>query len=189
VTTVIRPDQACSKSIAPEDQVGLDDLAWDAVNGELVSYSTQTVAQPVHNLYNTVWRIRPTGEFRRVLYSHKVGRSSPAKHSMDGIRSLAVDPQGRIYLGSTILTRGTASPLAVVRVDEARATVVAVTGGGYGPGTFGQGYDHPLDGPAGRARFHWLKGLAFAPDGTLYMRDEHLVRKLDRSGQVTTWVF
>ncbi len=37
------------------------------------------------------------------------------------------------------------------------------------------------------ATFHWLRGLAFAPDGTLYLRDEHLVRKLDSAGQVSTW--
>lgn len=28
-----------------------------------------------------------------------------------------------------------------------------------------------------------------APDGALYLLDEHLIRKLDKSGQVTTWAF
>ena len=86
--------------------------------------------------------------------------------------------------------RETSAVLAVLRVDEARATVVPVTGAGYGAGgSFGTGADDPQDGPAGRARFRWVKSLAFAPDGTLYMRDEHLVRKLDRSGQVSKWAF
>lgn len=31
--------------------------------------------------------------------------------------------------------------------------------------------------------------MSFAPDGTLYLLDEHLIRKLDKSGQVTTWAF
>lgn len=131
VTTVIGPDKACAKSIAAEDRVGLHELAWDAVHGELVSSASFTVAEPVHNMYNTVWRIRPNGEFRRVLYSHKVGRSSPAKHYLDGIWSLAVDPEGRIHIGSKIMARSGASVLAVLRVDEAGATVVPVTGAGY----------------------------------------------------------
>lgn len=184
---MISPEQACGKSIAPEDRVGLHEIAWDPVNGELVSSASITVARPVHNLYNTVWRIRPTGEFKRVLYSHKVGRSSPAKHHMDGIWSLAVSPQGRIHIGSKIMARSSGAVLAVLHIDEASATVVPVTGASYAGGGFVS--EDPQDGPATRARFRWVKGLAFAPDGTLYMRDEHLVRKLDRNGQVSTWAF
>jgi hypothetical protein len=188
VTTVISPEQACGKSIAPENRVGLHEIAWDPANNELVSSASITVAQPVHNLYNTVWRIRPTGEFRRVLYSHKVGRSSPSKHYLDGIWSLAVSPQGRIHIGSKIVARSSASVLAVLRIDEAGATVVPVTGTGYAGAPLGVG-DEPQDGPAARVRFRWVKSLAFAPDGTLYVRDEHLVRKLDPGGQVSTWAF
>ncbi len=187
VTTVIAPEQACGKSLAPEDRVGLHELAWDTVRGELVSSASFSVAMPVHNLYNTVWRIRPTGEFRRVLYSHKVGRISPAKHLLDGIWSLTVDPHGRIHVGSAIMARESSAVLAVLRVDEAGATVVRVTGAS--PARSQLSDDEPQDGPAGRARFRWLKSLSFAPDGTLYIRDEHLVRKLDRSGEVTTWAF
>jgi hypothetical protein len=184
VTTVISPEQACSKTAAPEDRVGLDKIAWDSANNELVTSATFMVAEPVHNLYNTVWRIRPTGEFRRVLYSTKVSRS-PAKHNLDGIGALAVSPDGRIHIGSKIMNAGV---LAVLRVDEAGATVVSVTGGAHIRTRSGAG-DSPRDGPAEQATFQWLRGLAFAPDGTLYIRDEHLVRKLDLSGQVTTWAF
>ena len=184
VTTVISPEQACSKAVAPEDRVGLHEIAWDPANNEVVSSATIMVAEPVHNLYNTVWRIRPTGEFRRVLYSSKVSRS-PAKHQLDGISSLAVSPDGRIHIGSRIMNGGV---LAVLRVDEAGATVVSVTGGSHIRTRSGAG-DTPRDGPAEQATFQWLRGLAFAPDGTLYIRDEHLVRKLDLSGQVTTWAF
>jgi hypothetical protein len=188
VTTVIPPEQACGKSIAPEDRVGLHELAWDPVHGELATSATFPVARPVHTLYNTVWRIRPSGEFRRILWSKK-GGPSPSKHNLDGIWSLAVDPQGRIYVGSAIMARDRPSRLAVLRVDEAGATVVPITGPGSVPGSLDPGIDYPRDGPPARVRFHWLRGLAFAPDGTLYIRDEHLVRKLERSGQVTTWAF
>jgi len=67
--------------------------------------------------------------------------------------------------------------------------VVHITGPGSAAGSSDIGHDFPRDGPPARARFHGLKGVAFAPDGTLYMRDEHLVRKLDRTGHVTTWAF
>ena len=40
-----------------------------------------------------------------------------------------------------------------------------------------------------RAQFRWIADLTFAPDGTLYIHEEHLIRKLDRAGQVTTWAF
>lgn len=143
---------------------------------------THTVAVPVHNLYTTVWRIKPTGEFRRVLYGTKVGKS-PAKHFLDGVSALAVDPQGRIHIASRIMKREGNRVLAVLRVDEAGATVVPVTGVNGGAG------DQPRDGAAARAMFRYIKDMSFAPDGTLYLLDEHLIRKLDRTGQVSTWAF
>ena len=140
---------------------------------------------PVHNLYSTVWRVKPSGEFRRVLYATKVGKS-PAKHLLDGISALAVDPQGRIHIGDRIMTREGSSALGVLRVDEAGATVVPVTGAAV---PYNEAGDQPQDGPAARARFRWIADMSFAPDGTLFIRDEHLIRKLDRAGQVTTWAF
>ena len=183
VTTVVSPEKVCAPSIAPEDRVGLHELVWDAAHGELVGSAIRGVAVPVHNLYNTVWRIRPNGEFRRVLFSTKVG-PSPAKVKLDGISALAVDPEGRIHIASRIMKFG--SVLAVLRVDEVKATVVPVTGAGWG----NEGpSDEPRDGPAGRAIFRYIKDMCFAPDGTLYTVDEHLLRKLDRKGQVSTWAF
>jgi hypothetical protein len=182
VTTVITPEQACAKTTPGEDRVGLDKLAWDPVHGELVTSNTLSVATPVHNLYTTVWRIKPSGEFRRVLYATKVAKS-PARHHLDGVWSLAVDPEGRIHIGSRIM--GTPGVVAVLRLDEAGATVTSVTGGSYKGG----GDAEPKDGPADRALFRYIRDMSFAPDGTLYLLDEHLIRKLDKSGQVSTWAF
>jgi hypothetical protein len=187
VTTVIPPDKACpvSPSMLPEDRLGLSYLTWDAAHGELVGVRSFSVAVPVHNWYITVWRIRPNGEFRRVLFGKK-GGVSPAKHQIDGIQSaLAVDREGRIHFGSRLMTNS--SVLLVLRVEEAGATVVPVTGGGFRSGDSPE--FKPRDGGAARAYFDHLDGMCFAPDGTLYMLDEHLVRKLDRSGQVSTWAF
>jgi hypothetical protein len=184
VTTVIPPDKVCAPSIAKEDRVGLAHLAWDSTHGELVGGRDFPVALPVHNLYTTVWRIRPSGEFKRVLFGTKVGRS-PAKVQIDGITAMAVDPAGRIHFGTRIMTNS--SVLLVVRVDEALATVVPVTGGLFRAGESPE--FKPRDGPAGRAYFNHLEGLCFMPDGTLFLIDEHLVRRLDRTGQVSTWLF
>jgi len=185
VSTVISTEQACSTTTPMEDRPGLDYLAWDHVHGELVTGWSRPVARPVHNLYSTVWRIKPSGEYRRVLYGTKVGKS-PAKHLIDGLSAIAVDPQGRIHVASRIMKRDGGSVLAVLRVDEAGATVVPVTGASVPPG---DAEDQPHDGAAARAQFRWIADMSFAPDGTLYLLDEHLIRKLDRAGQVTTWAF
>ena len=185
VTTVTSVEQSCGKDIVRENQLGIDYLAWDSVHDELVTAWSRPVATPVHNLYTTVWRVKPSGEFRRVLYGTKVGKS-PAKHLIDGISALAVDPQGRIHIASRIMKREGGSVLAVLRVDETGATVVPVTGASV---PYSEAEDQPRDGPAGRAQFRWIADMSFSTDGTLFLRDEHLIRKLDRSGQVTTWAF
>jgi hypothetical protein len=163
--------------------VALRNLTWDAAHGELISGRDFSVALPVHNLYTTVWRIKPNGEFRRVLFGTKVG-NSPAKVQIDGITAIAVDPSGRIHFGTRIMTNS--AVLLVVRVDEAGATVVPVTGGGFKAGDSPE--FKPRDGAAARAYFDHLDGMCFTPDGTLFMLDEHLVRKLT-GGQVSTWAF
>jgi len=73
------------------------------------------------------------------------------------------------------------SVLVVWRVDEALATVAPVTGGNFRAGDSIE--FKPRDGPAGRAYFNHLEVMCFAPDGTLFLLDEHLVRKLDRGGK------
>lgn len=112
---MIPPDKVCAKSILPEDRVGLTYLAWDSVHGELVGGRSFSVAVPTHNWYTTVWRIRPNGEFKRVLFGWKGGRS-PARVQTDGIDAMAVDSAGRIHFGSRVMTNS--SVLVVLRVDE-----------------------------------------------------------------------
>jgi hypothetical protein len=185
VTTVLSPDTVCAPSIAKEDRPGLRYLTWDAAHGELVGARDFAVALPVHNWYTTVWRIRPDGTFKRVLFGTKVGKS-PAKHHIDGIQSsLAVDREGRIHFGSRLMTNS--SVLLVLRVDEAGATVVPVTGSAIKRGDSPE--FKPRDGAAQSALFDHLDGMCFAPDGTMYLLDEHLIRKLDTKGRVSTWAF
>lgn len=183
--TVLGPAQLCAAGGAPENQVTLQRLAWDAQRGELVGAGSILTRSELHT---TVWRLRPDGQARRVLHARKLG-ASPAGAQLDGIDALAIDPQGRVHIGSRRMGEGRRGndQLAVLRIDEVRGTVVPVTGAAL---VAGQVFDgSPLDGPAERARFVRMRDMCFAPDGTLYVLDDRTVRRLDRSGQMTTWGF
>ena len=184
VTTVIPPEKICATSIKPEDKLGLRFLTWDPIHGELVGERDFPVAVPVHNWYTTVWRIKPTGEFSRVLFAKKLG-VSPAKLQAGGINSMAVDPQGRIFVATEITAF---SVKLVARVEEPGGTLVRVTGSAFRE-TIDSVEFKPRDAPAARAYFDHMEGMCFSPDGTLFVLDEHLIRKMDKNGQVSTWAF
>jgi hypothetical protein len=189
VSTVIGRDVLCNDAVAPEDRLLLDDLTWDAAHGELVAGGARTVALPVHNLYTTIWRIKPTGEYRRVFYAWKLGRNNPAKVGVDGIRALGLDPQGRIHIVSLLMLfeRRGWDALQLLRIDEAANAVVPITGTKIRNGTFLR--DHPRDGPAALAWFEGTRSLCFSPDGTAFVNDDMLIRRIDPKGEVTTWLF
>ncbi|OGT99506.1 MAG: hypothetical protein A2X80_14110 [Geobacteraceae bacterium GWB2_52_12] len=188
VTTLLRPEQVCSPQ--PPDRITLSHLAWDAKHGELVSGGDILT----HNqLYTSVWRIRPDGKARRVLLAHKLGNKSPAGVQLDGVSALAVDAQGRIHIASKIMPTDHKShakgsnEIGVMLVDEAHAKVVPVTG--MKLPAWGHGKSLALDGPVERATFVKMRGMCFAADGTLFVLDEMIVRRIDRRGQVSTWAF
>lgn len=189
ITTVLDKDALCNDAKPPEDQPWLHEMAWDAMRGELVVAGANPVAKPVHDLYTTVFRITPAGEVTRVLFAKKASRTSPAKHNLDGIRAMTVDAKGRILIVSQLMLfeqRGW-DALQLMRVDEANATVVPLTGTKIRRGTWMA--DHPLDGPSELAVFEGTRDLCAAPDGTLYVNDDLLIRRIDPKGQVTTWAF
>jgi hypothetical protein len=189
VTTVLGPDVVCNETTRPEDRPLISNLEWDGAHGELVTAGAFTVARPVHDLYTLVWRIKPDGTYRRVLFGKKVTRVSPAKAHLDGVRAMAVDGKGRIHIISDLMLfeqRGW-DALQLLRVDEANATVVPVTGTKIPKGTWLA--EHPMDGPAALAYFQYSRDLCFAPDGTAYVNDDLLIRRIDVAGQVTTWAF
>ena len=190
VATVLRPERVCVGP--PADRITLAHMTWDAGRNELVSGGDQLT----HNqLYTSVWRIRADGTARRVLLAHKVGTQSPAGVQLDGLSALAVDGQGRIHIASRVMpddhqSRAKGSgEIGVMRVDEAQGTVTAVTGAKLPGWGHGHGQSLALDGPAERATFIKMQGLCFAPDGALFVLDELTVRRIDRQGQVSTWVF
>lgn len=189
VTTVLGKDALCSDTTPYEDQPLLQDMAWDAVNHELVVAGSRTVARPVHDLYTLVFRIAPDGTTKRVLFGKKVTRVSPAKQHLDGVRAMTVDAKGRILIISQLMLfeqRGW-DALQLMRLDEPNATVVMLSGTKIPKGTWMA--NHPYDGPLELAYFEGTRDLCAMPDGTLYVNDDMLIRKIDPKGMVTTWAF
>jgi len=95
--------------------------------------------------------------------------------ALNGPRAMDVDPQGNIYL---VLREGN----AVYRVDTKTGKYVHLAGTGE------KGHDGD-NGPAKKARLNGPKGIAWSPDGGIYIADteSHTVRRIDlRSGIITT---
>ncbi|PZQ65770.1 MAG: hypothetical protein DI570_00530 [Phenylobacterium zucineum] len=188
VTTLIGPDRSTCGSEAPvEERITLGSIAWDNVNKEIVAAGSTIVGKPRHDMHVMVWRIRPDGQARRVYYTLKNGRS-PVGQNMDHIWAVAVDPKGRV----TVATRqmGGRARRQMMRLDEATARLVPLTGQSLTADHMRPGHEEaPYDGPAARANFREAKSMCYAPDGTLYVLDEHLVRRLGTDGAVRTWAY
>jgi sugar lactone lactonase YvrE len=94
---------------------------------------------------------------------------------LNGPRALTVDPAGNLYL---VLREGN----AVYRIDPREGRIHHVAGTGE-TGYSGDG------GPAKSARLSGPKGIAWAPDGSLFLADteSHTIRRIDlHSGVITT---
>ena len=96
---------------------------------------------------------------------------------LNGPRAITAAPDGSLYL---VLREGN----AVLRIDPAAGRIYHVAGTGE-TGYSGDG------GPALAARLSGPKGIAWAPDGSLYLADteSHTIRRVDlKSGIITTVV-
>jgi streptogramin lyase len=94
---------------------------------------------------------------------------------LNGPRAITIGRNGELYL---VLREGN----AVYRLDTVRGRIFHVAGTGE-TGYSGDG------GPAKSARLAGPKGIAWAPDGSLYLADteNHVVRRIDLpSGTITT---
>ncbi len=93
---------------------------------------------------------------------------------LDGPRALAIDKSGNYYLA---LREGN----AIYRMDVAGGKLYRFAGTGE-KGFTGDG------GAAKEARLSGPKGVALAPDGSLYIADteNHAIRRVDRNGIITT---
>jgi len=94
---------------------------------------------------------------------------------LNGPRAIALDPDGNLYLA---LREGN----AIYRIDPRAGRIYHVAGTGE-TGHTGDG------GPAKLARLAGPKGVAWAPDGSLYLADteSHTIRRIDvKSGIIST---
>ncbi|MFT4178364.1 MAG: hypothetical protein QM612_02720 [Thermomonas sp.] len=180
VSTLMGPDRLCNAAqVKAEDQIVPDNMLWDTQRGELVVGGHFIRAKP-HDLYHTVWRIRPDGQARRVLHARK----NSGTLLLDGIYSMALDAQGRLYLGVGRPGRNR----SIARVDDAGKTTF-LTGTaytGFAPGNEA----YPVDGTASGSNFRLNDDMCFATDGKLYVIDYHLLRRYDPvAGTVRTWAY
>src|SRR5688500_1114232 len=114
--------------------------------------------------FTAIWKMTPTGGFS-YLYA-------PMDNPPRGI-SLWRDRDGNMYSveQNNHLKRET---LLLKRTPDGKVGVLA--GGSYGH----------ADGQGGQAKFSNIVGVAFGPDGSLYLSDGSSVRKITVDGTVTT---
>jgi RHS repeat-associated protein len=102
-----------------------------------------------------------------------IGDGGPAKNALLGDpQSLAIAPDGSVYIAD--------SWTHVIRKISPDGIISTIAGSPSTPMTGGDG------GPAIRAGFSQPKGLALAPDGTLYVIDSRVVRQIAPNGIITT---
>lgn len=113
---------------------------------------------------NAIWKMTPAGEFTYIL--------APTDNLPRGM-SILKDRDGNMYSveQNNHLKRET---LLLKRTPSGNVTVLA--GSSYGQ----------MDGKGSQAKFRSIVGMAFGPDGSLYMADSTSVRKVTMDGAVTT---
>lgn len=185
VTTVIGADRTtCGANPDPGQRIPVSALAWDDTKGELVAAGSVIVGRPAHDMHVSIWRIRPDGAARRVYYTVKAGRS-PIGQNMDHIWSTTVDPKGQIHVISIPIPSGNIRR-RVLRLNEATGRLVPVTGASQAG--YAGGFETPADGPAATANIRQAEAMCFAPNGTLFFTDYHLLRRVDGAA-VRTWAY
>ncbi len=93
----------------------------------------------------------------------------------EGLVSIVLDAAGNLYVSECSWT------FAAIRRIDPSGTMTAFAGTGV-PGFSGDG------GPATSAQFYCPRGMAFGPDGAMYVGDHvnNRVRRIDKAGIITT---
>ncbi|PWT95399.1 MAG: hypothetical protein C5B55_01320 [Blastocatellia bacterium] len=131
----------------------------DNLYGADVSYESQ-------KLISAVWKITPAGQFSYLL--------APTSDPPRGMGILA-DEAGLTY--SVEQDNRTKKQTLILRRGSDGA-VVTLAGSAYGQ----------IDGKGTAARFGSIGGMAFGPDGSLYLTDGKALRRITMGGEVTTLV-
>jgi hypothetical protein len=179
-------------TMAPQDRITLGFITWDKVHGELVTGGSFITSKP-HDLHSSVWRIRPDGVSRRVYYNVKNGQSAVGQ-AADAIWSLSVNPQGDIVLATRIMKNR--ARRQIIRLNEKTGKIDILTGQSFTKNSSADFTDYrpgheeaPYDGKAAHANFREAINICYTTDGTLFILDQHQVRRLDKDGIVRTWAY
>jgi hypothetical protein len=177
VTTVLAPDRVFPQGDAFNVKI-FEKLAWDPVHSELVAAGMHLADKP-RDYISTVWRIKPTGETRRVFLSRALGPGGAA-HS-GTVSAMTVDTHGDILIAVT--KEANFSSTQILRIDADGA--VSVLSGAARRGT---NVLH-TDGPASEAVINHPGRMCMDGQGTLFLQEKNLIRKMAPDGRVTTWVY
>lgn len=181
-----------NKELEPQERISMEYIVWDPVNNELVVGGSFITSKP-HDLHSSVWRISSEGIAKRVYYNVKSG-SSPSGQHIDAIRALTIDAKGQIVLATKIMKDK--ARRQIVCVNEKSGKLEVLTGYSFrivndavSP-HYRYGHEEaPYDGVLALVNFRETKNICFGLDGTLFILDEHLIRRLDKDGKVRTWAF
>jgi sugar lactone lactonase YvrE len=129
------------------------------VYGADLSYNPSRKSWP-----SSVWKMTPAGQFTYLL--------EPTEHPPRGM-SIWRDGEGNMYwVDQNNHTKS--QTLLLLRTPDGRVTTLA--GGSYGH----------KDGRGAEANFSSVGGMAFGPDGSLFLADRDSVRKVSMDGSVST---
>lgn len=138
-------------------------------------HSHALVLDPAGNLYGTnphltlpirsVWRLAPDGYLADVI--------PPTQNLPLGLQSFIRDDAGNIYSVSA-RTAGSPELLLLKRSPEGEITALAGSTVGH------------ADGIGSQAKFLGIDGMAWGPDGALYVTDGPYARRIALDGTVTT---
>ena len=141
----------------------------------LGKHSHALVLDSAGNVYGTnphltlpirsVWRLTPDGRLTDVV--------SPTEHFPLGLQSFIMDDAGNMY---SVNARNAKTPelLLLKRRPDGEITMLAGSTVGY------------ADGIGTQAQFMGIDGMAWGPDGALYVADGPYVRRVALDGTVTT---
>ena len=115
----------------------------------------------------SVWRIAPDGNFSNVF--------TPAPSFPLNLHPFIIDQDGNIYSTNSISFPNQRDKVMLLRsTPDGNVTVLAGSTRGY------------RDGRGSEAQFSGIDGMAWAPDGALYVTDGVYVRRVTMDGVVTT---
>lgn len=113
----------------------------------------------------TVWRLTADGQLTDVI--------PPAENFPLGLQSFIMDESGNMYSVSAA-NRETREILLLKRSPNGEITTVAGSTKGH------------ADGSGSEAKFMGIDGMAWGPDGALFITDGPYIRRVTRDGGVTT---